>query len=149
MSDIPWYNVLGNHDWKGKDVKAQIEYSKVNELWNIPSFNYDFTIDLGPFGKASFYFIDTSLLVYGYNGERSSGSKKMPLHFAEYVSLPYIFRQGWTEENDSINTQLNAIQERLSADESEYIFVSGHHPTSFCATKNEERYFTFVSYAIK
>jgi tartrate-resistant acid phosphatase type 5 len=80
LNKTPWYHVLGfvlwylmhrNHDWMG-NARAQVEYSKTNKLWNLPSFMYDFKIKLGSFGRASFYFIDTSLFEYGYSGENFS-----------------------------------------------------------------------------
>jgi predicted MPP superfamily phosphohydrolase len=32
LANIPWYVVLGNHDWYGNPV-AQIEYTKIDEKW--------------------------------------------------------------------------------------------------------------------
>jgi hypothetical protein len=58
---------------------------------------YDFTMDLGVFGNASFYFIDTSLLVYGYGGETrwSVTAKNMPKNFAKYSLFNLYIERGF------------------------------------------------------
>ncbi|MBV2186302.1 MAG: metallophosphoesterase [Rhizobium sp.] len=54
---VPWYPVLGNHDYGGS-TSAQIEYSKKNRRWTMP--NHYFSVSK-TFGNASadFFFLDT------------------------------------------------------------------------------------------
>lgn len=37
--NAPFHVLLGNHDWMG-DIRAQIEYSRINPKWNLPSEFY-------------------------------------------------------------------------------------------------------------
>lgn len=39
LRDREWIAVLGNHDYRGS-VKAQVEYSKKNSRWNMPSYYF-------------------------------------------------------------------------------------------------------------
>ena len=59
----PWYAIFGNHDYLG-NVPAQIEYSKVNPLWNFPDFFYNFQMNAGE-ASIEFFMLDTNLLVEG------------------------------------------------------------------------------------
>ena len=36
---IPWYVILGNHDYEG-NIQAQIDYSKVSSRWRMPAAYY-------------------------------------------------------------------------------------------------------------
>jgi hypothetical protein len=42
---VPFYAVLGNHDLAG-NWRAQIDYTKISERWNMPATSYD--LNLGP-----------------------------------------------------------------------------------------------------
>ena len=68
--DIPFYMVLGNHDYEGS-VEAQISYSSVSERWNIPAPFYTFNRFLPSGEKVSFFGIDT------YELENSSGTQQL------------------------------------------------------------------------
>lgn len=67
--DVPFYVALGNHDygkyandWKKGD--HQIEYSKVNKKFVLPSYYYSFTYE-----NALFIVLDTSRLFHGKDVE--------------------------------------------------------------------------------
>ncbi|HEY0262010.1 MAG TPA: metallophosphoesterase, partial [Chitinophagales bacterium] len=58
IKDITWYPVLGNHDTYGKE-KAEVEYSKENPHWQMPSEYYAKQL-----GDATFVFTNTEFLVH-------------------------------------------------------------------------------------
>ena len=60
---IPWYPVLGNHDWRG-DVQAQIDYGKVNPRWRLPACYYTHVEGLPAGGSVEFFHLDTQSLVH-------------------------------------------------------------------------------------
>jgi len=65
---VPWYLVLGNHDWDGNS-SAEILYSKLDpkHRWNMPDhfFIKQFSISTTNL-TAEFVFIDTIMLDYDY-----------------------------------------------------------------------------------
>lgn len=61
--EIPWYAVLGNHDYR-LNPEAQIEYGKKNPRWNMPARFYTFTRKEGT-TTADFFMIDTDPMQRG------------------------------------------------------------------------------------
>lgn len=116
IGQLPWYAVMGNHDWYGPDPNVQVEYSKTHERWNMPSFFFDKVFSFGSY-SAAFVFIDTNLLNYGYAGESNT-----PQFASNFESF------GWTSQNNSVEIQLSWIENRLQAHfDKDYLFVVGHH----------------------
>jgi tartrate-resistant acid phosphatase type 5 len=66
---VPWYPVLGNHDYGG-DPDAQVMYSKVSDRWKMPSRYYRMIFPLKNDTTSSLMllFIDTTPLIPGYYG---------------------------------------------------------------------------------
>lgn len=62
--DIPWYAVLGNHDYRG-NVDAQIEYGTVNPRWNMPSRYYSFRQNIDTTIAVDFFALDTQRIMNG------------------------------------------------------------------------------------
>lgn len=58
---IPWYAVLGNHDYR-KNPDAQIAYGKKNPLWNMPARYYSFAKKDGD-TSIDFFALDTQQVV--------------------------------------------------------------------------------------
>jgi len=56
---VPWYVVLGNHDYKG-DVQAQIDYSKTSSRWRLPARYYTVVKAVDDSIQARFVFLDTN-----------------------------------------------------------------------------------------
>lgn len=116
----PWYICAGNHDWHG-NVSAQIEYSKTNQYWKFPDFNYDwvetFTNDKGETKSIQFVMIDTILLT-GNTAETDPED-------VNYFQQPTM--DGWTTlaKQNEIVTYLEQILSQSTAD---FILVSGHYP---------------------
>lgn len=62
---VPWYPALGNHDYYG-NPDAEIEYSTINQIWNLPSILQPFTRILNSRDKALFIVMDTQGLINDY-----------------------------------------------------------------------------------
>lgn len=64
LKRLPWYVVLGNHDYRGS-VHAQIEYTSVSRRWNMPSRYFSLRLASDLIG----IFIDTTPLSSSHEGE--------------------------------------------------------------------------------
>ena len=73
--NIPWYAVLGNHDYGygQSGVQAQIDKTQEGGLWHMPALNYSQRFDL-PSGSGSveIIFIDTTTLAPSVTGTTNS-----------------------------------------------------------------------------
>ncbi len=63
---LPVYACLGNHD-HGGNVAAQVEYSKLDSRWHMPSTYYSFRHALGSEGLVEFFVLDTQSLRVGWD----------------------------------------------------------------------------------
>lgn len=57
---VPWYLVLGNHDYLS-NPDAQTEYNAINQRWNMPARYYTFTKQQGNL-SVQFFMLDTEVL---------------------------------------------------------------------------------------
>ena len=67
---IPWYPVLGNHDWGygWQGAIAQVAYSKYSNYWTMPSLNYSMNFDIpNGGGTVSVVFVETCRLATDQN----------------------------------------------------------------------------------
>ena len=126
IRDLPWYVVMGNHDWYGNS-RAQLEYAKINSRWIMPDFFYTKVFKAGA-KQVAIVFIDTDLFHYGYGG---TGDLKYPGNRL----LPNFEAQGWTEKEQTLEKQLAWVEEQLKMHSStaNYIFVAGHHDLVTCS----------------
>ncbi|ORY47058.1 Metallo-dependent phosphatase [Rhizoclosmatium globosum] len=117
---LPWWNVLGNHDWETVGSYAnEIKYK--DPLWMLPDFFYAKRVVVSAGVYATFVFIETDYLVYGEQGENAA----MASNFK---------RQGWSSKAETNKKQLAWIENTISkANNDAYIIVVGHHPTYSCA----------------
>ena len=71
---IPWYSVLGNHDY-GYNPAAQLQYkSPTNNRWIMPARYYTKRIEIGTSGQyISFVFLDASPCQAAYRSSDKSG----------------------------------------------------------------------------
>ncbi|KAJ3308312.1 Tartrate-resistant acid phosphatase type 5 [Boothiomyces sp. JEL0838] len=132
MNSIPWYAILGNHDWY-QNQTAQLDYANINNRWFMDDYFYsrNFTV-AGK--KVVILFISTDLIYYGYDGyadsglyPHSSGTSKSNNMRNRFVAL------NWTNENDTINKQLSMIEQMLKDNvDADYLFVAGHEDMVTC-----------------
>lgn len=103
---VPWYVVLGNHDYHG-NVQAEIDYTSISDRWKMPARYYTFSYMLSDSSTALFVVMDTSPLA------KSDEESKL------YPENIYKF-------NNSI--QLNWLDSVLTNSDAKWKFVMGHHP---------------------
>ncbi len=98
LGRLPWYAVLGNHDYKG-NVQAQIDYTKKSQgRWHMPA--HYFRIDFGPKGTQPFlsvFALDTN---------------------PEFKATPQ-----WQEQLAWLEAELKKLEKTPS-----FKIVMGHHP---------------------
>ncbi|KAJ3308313.1 Tartrate-resistant acid phosphatase type 5, partial [Boothiomyces sp. JEL0838] len=132
MNSIPWYSVLGNHDWY-QNPQAQIEFTNINDRWFLEDYFYTkrFTID-GK--KVEFFYITTELLYYGYDGEADSGLWPNTRGTAKDNNMRNNFiKLKWTEKENAIQNQLAYIEKKLNEGQyADYFFVVGHEDMVTC-----------------
>ncbi|KAJ3203814.1 Tartrate-resistant acid phosphatase type 5 [Entophlyctis luteolus] len=121
LSTLPWWIILGNHDWYlNKSQQYEMLYQHVN--WQITDFFYTKRIAVDASTYASFIFIETDLLFYGYNSTKNDLAANFAL-------------QGWNTSVHTIEKQLAWIDNALEqANKDAYVFVMGHHPTFTCGS---------------
>ena len=66
--NIPWYSVLGNHDYRG-NIQAQIDYSRKSDRWYMPARYYSLTKHVDSVTTALFVFLDTNELLHPQKGQ--------------------------------------------------------------------------------
>lgn len=103
---LPWYVVLGNHDYRGS-IEAEIEYTKISRRWNMPEEYFSFEQELEDGSKALFVFLDTNPLNDEYYSEAKYASK--------------------VAQKDTLK-QLNWLRKTLSESTAQTKIVAGHHP---------------------
>ena len=71
LSTLPWYPVVGNHDWGYglSGIQAQVDRTKLypNGLWQMPSTNYSKSFSVGNDATLLMLFIDTTTLAPSLN----------------------------------------------------------------------------------
>merc|ERR1719445_101078 len=110
--EVPWYAVLGNHDWMG-NPQAELDKSKSGN-WNLPKFFYTRNHTIGNTTHlVAWVHIETNLIFYGPNGENSAMKK----NFA---------KEGWKSSED-VDTHLARVEKMLKqVQNSTWIFAVGH-----------------------
>ena len=89
---VPWYPVLGNHDYKGEDANpdAQVAYSAINPRWRMPARHYVQPIILPDGRTLDMFAFDTTLHLTPREHER-------PLRLAQMVWLDKALRTSTAE----------------------------------------------------
>ena len=99
---VPWHPALGNHDYYG-NPQAQVEYSKLNKNWQMPSRYYTFVEKINSSCSVRFIVLDTQGLIQDYQSLKD------------------------TTNVDSI-AQYRWFNKVLSESANQWVFVTGHHP---------------------
>jgi acid phosphatase len=103
---VPWYAILGNHDYKGRP-EAQLAYAKTHPHWKIPARYFSVVEAIDDKEKVEFFFIDTSPFVDEYRNE--------PDMRDEIIS-------------QDTSAQVRWLDQALSNSAAAWKIVIGHHP---------------------
>lgn len=139
LLNVPWYNVLGNHEY-GYDVQVQLDMANMYKPWVMDSRYYSRRIPLGSSGvHATFIFIDTSPCVSEYRSSDRSGwdpcGTEYPTCSQQNPSNPNDPFEGPCEFNQNILTQNCTVQSLwfkntlAAVDVNDWLIVVGHHPS--------------------
>ena len=104
---IPWYVVLGNHDYQGS-VQAQLDYVYLSARWCLPSRYYAVEKAINATASALLVFLDTSPFLSSY---QANGP--------EYIEGVRGQDPEW---------QLSWLKRTLAASKAAWKLVFGHHP---------------------
>lgn len=105
--DVPWYPVLGNHDYGG-NVEAQIRYgSPPSSRWKMGGHYYKESIPSPGGGSVDLFFIDTVMWI---------GKEGFPFYFL-----------GSDISADGQRLQAEWLVRELTASTARFKFVFGHH----------------------
>lgn len=104
---IPWYVVLGNHDYQGC-VQAQLDYVYLSARWRLPARYYAIEKAIDATASALLVFLDTSPFLSSYqpNGP-------------EYIE---------SLRGQDPESQLTWLHPTLAASKAAWKLVFGHHP---------------------
>jgi tartrate-resistant acid phosphatase type 5 len=111
---IPWYVVLGNHDYRGSP-QAQVEYTHKSTRWRMPE-RY-FKINIAP--HLDLFFIDTSPLVHKY---RDAVEGRIAANVA----------------TQDIDAQIRWLDQQLGLSTASWKLVIGHHTLRSGGSKHGE-----------
>lgn len=104
---VPWYAVLGNHDYLG-NIQAQIDYSSTSTRWRMPAKYFSETFMIDSVTSALFVFMDTNPICADDDESKNQ--------YSEDVS-----------KTDN-NIQFRWLDSTLNSSNAKWKFVSGHHP---------------------
>jgi hypothetical protein len=97
----------------------QLTVNAPNPNWILPDYFWSKTHTIGS-AKATFIFIDTDFLMHGDEGDEEGMTKA-------FKGL------GWSTAANTAEKQMDWIKNELQkASDSDYIFVTGHHPMGDC-----------------
>eukprot|EP00928_Gymnodinium_smaydae_P063862 TRINITY_DN47341_c0_g1_i1.p1 TRINITY_DN47341_c0_g1~~TRINITY_DN47341_c0_g1_i1.p1 ORF type:complete len:360 (-),score=59.49 TRINITY_DN47341_c0_g1_i1:335-1414(-) len=126
---VPWYGVLGNHDY-AYDVQAQLKYkSPVNDRWQIPAPYYTKRILLGGSQYATFVFVDTNPCIASYRGDDPAGWDPCSGQYGECKDNPddtchfnaHIVAEDCSKQYQWLQSTMDAI------DQNDWVIAVGHH----------------------
>jgi acid phosphatase len=111
---VPWYVVLGNHDWKGS-AQAQIDYGKTHPKWRMPAHWFTETAAVDPRTRVQFFFLDTT-----------------PFDEKDRTEADY------KEKLSGVDTtpQVKWLDEALGASTAGWKIVVGHHTIASASPKH-------------
>lgn len=103
---VPWYVVLGNHDYRG-NVQAQLDYGKAHARWQMPERYYALQKSLPGGEQVLLVFMDSNPLMGRYHRDA-----------ANYGDLA---------QQDTA-AQLRWLRQTLAGSTARWKLVFGHHP---------------------
>jgi len=117
---VPWYSILGNHDY-GVNPECETQYqSPNNNRWVMPARNWTKRQQLANDIYITWVFIDSSPCIAEYRSDDPSGwdppANEAPLFH------PNILAQDCNAQYSWLQNTLNQVNK------SDWLFVVGHHP---------------------
>jgi acid phosphatase len=113
VMEVPWYAVMGNHDWESKTSHAEIEKTKSSGgIWNMPDFFYTRSHKVGG-ATVAWVHLETNLIFYGPNGENAA----IKANFE---------KEGWKTSSDVDQHLAKAEAMLKQVQGASWIFVVGH-----------------------
>ncbi|MDC7234684.1 MAG: metallophosphoesterase [Spirochaetales bacterium] len=121
---MPFFSVLGNHDYKG-NIQAQLEYrSPYGDRWQMPDRYYSVTETLDDGTRIEFYFLDTERLFYGDTGQLDWLKDNLEASTARWIVAAGhkpLFSNGEHGSNGALITRLKPL-----FDDTVDLYVCGH-----------------------
>jgi tartrate-resistant acid phosphatase type 5 len=160
LKNVPWFAVLGNHDYH-QNVEAQIQYSQIsNGKWNMDghyfarNFSFDGT-------TAKFIYIDT--IWFGPEVSGKTPVDNQPAKFAEQLawleaelkastSFDWLIVTGHYplfSEGDGDDTTMQGVLQNLLEQYQVDAYISGHDHTMQHLTQNNVQYYISGTGAIQ
>jgi len=102
---VPWYVILGNHDYAGNCV-PQLEYGKTHPRWIMPTRYYKKLFPVDATTHLECFYLDTCPFIAEYQNN------------PEFSEIPA----------QDAAAQLAWLEQGLSASKADWKFVFGHHP---------------------
>jgi len=120
---VPWYPILGNHDYHG-NIAAQVErtYLQGEHIWKMPSTYYTMNYNVPDGGIMSIVYIDTCILD-PYQGDTSNILEDENYEYRRSVHLAWI----------------DATLESLSSTAT-WLIVAGHYPIISIGEHGDNQY---------
>jgi len=122
--NMPFYSVLGNHDYRG-NILAQIEYrSPGNDRWQMPGRYYSQRRTLPDGSTMDFFFLDTERVYYGDQAQLEWLEKELDSSTAVWKIVcghRPLFSYGYHGTSGSMITRLQPILNH-KAD----LYLAGH-----------------------
>jgi acid phosphatase len=110
--DVPWWAVLGNHDYRG-NCNAQIEYTHLpkaqhsSKRWNMPARYYPRTERIDAKNAVDFFYIDTTPMA-NLDGDETTFTSNV--------------------KSQSVTKQMDWLKTALQASTAPWKIAVGHHP---------------------
>mmetsp|Transcript_11251 Transcript_11251/g.12896 ORF Transcript_11251/g.12896 Transcript_11251/m.12896 type:complete len:411 (+) Transcript_11251:79-1311(+) len=108
LLDKPWYNIVGNHDYKG-DPNVQLDIGQVYKSWTMDNFSYTKSFEHENRVLLDIVFIDTSPLIESYYNMSEMNMQDNKLEDARTAVKSF-------------------LTEALSQSTATWKVVVGHHP---------------------
>lgn len=108
---VPWYVVLGNHDYHG-NCDAQIDYGKTSNRWIMPARYFTKTYAVDATTTLECFYIDTTPLIREY-------------YQLDDHENPHIRKHVMSQDVPAQYAWLNQV---LAASKANWKIVVGHHP---------------------
>lgn len=103
---VPWYAVLGNHDYHG-NCEAQIDYTKASSRWKMPARYFQCTETVSDGCQVDMLFLDTTPMA-----EMSDDRVVSPAEI----------------QSQNVAAQMEWLKSSLEASKARWKFVFAHHP---------------------